>query len=138
MARLRTVPVKVAPAPSRLPAGPAASVTWRTGKTTAQRGYGGRWQRYRLQYLAQHPLCVMCKAEGRVEAATVVDHVQPHEGDERLFWSPANHQALCKAHHDGAKQREDASRRRGAAGPYAERHQPHGEGVPKARKPRSS
>ena len=111
MARLRTVPSRVATAPSRLPASTEA-VSWRTGKTTAERGYGGRWQRYRLRYLAQHPLCVMCGAEGRVTAATVVDHITPHNGDEARFWDEANHQALCKAHHDGAKQRQDAEARR--------------------------
>ena len=35
----------------------------------------------RAAYLARHPLCVPCEAAGRLEPATVVDHVVPHRGD---------------------------------------------------------
>jgi len=110
MARLHTVPTRLQQVPSRL-----ATVnqdSWRAGKQgSTARGYGYRWQQYRLRYLAQHPLCVMCEAEGRVEAAVVVDHVVPHEGEQQLFWSASNHQALCKACHDGTKQRQEAADR---------------------------
>ena len=74
-------------------------------KTAAQRGYGARWQKYRTRYLSEHPLCVMHQELGRVVAATVVDHIQPHKGDHKLFWTPANHQPLCKHCHDRHKQR---------------------------------
>ena len=40
--------------------------------------------------------------------ASVVDHVTPHQGDQRLFWDEANHQSLCKPCHDGDKAREEA------------------------------
>ena len=66
----------------------------------AERGYDARWQRYRKAYLAGHPLCVLCKAEGKVQVATVVDHIRPHRGNDRLMWDEANHQALCKRCHD--------------------------------------
>lgn len=73
---------------------------WREGLTTAQRGYGGRWQRARLAYLAKHPLCRMCEAQGRVTEATLVDHIKDHRGDMTLFWDSAgNWQALCKPCH---------------------------------------
>lgn len=73
---------------------------WREGKTTAERGYGGKWQRARLAYLAKHPLCRLCEAQGRVTAATVVDHILPHRGDMVLFWaSTTNWQPLCKSCH---------------------------------------
>ena len=62
--------------------------------------------------MREHPLCVMCQGEGRLTAATVVDHVKPHRGDLVLFWDRANWQGLCKLHHDAAKGREE---RRGAA-----------------------
>ena len=52
----------------------------------------------------------MCQREGRVTAATVVDHKIPHKGDQRLFWDPANWQSLCKPHHDRDKQREERGR----------------------------
>jgi 5-methylcytosine-specific restriction endonuclease McrA len=38
---------------------------------------------------------------------TVADHIDPHRGDRVKFFDPANLQCLCKACHDGAKQRED-------------------------------
>ena len=34
------------------------------------------------QYLAVHPLCVLCAAEGRYSKATVVDHINLTEGTE--------------------------------------------------------
>lgn len=65
-----------------------------------QRGYDSRWRRYRLGFLARHPLCVECEQGGRVEPATVVDHKKDHKGDQALFWDESNHQALCKRCHD--------------------------------------
>lgn len=87
--------------------------SWRAGKTTAERGYGSKWQTARATYLKSHPLCVMCKAEGAIELATVVDHIVPHRGDQSLFWNTANWQALCKQHHDSDAQRKDNAMRRG-------------------------
>lgn len=72
---------------------------WREGLTTAQRGYGGKWQRYRLKFLERNVLCVMCHAQGKVVEATVVDHIVDHRGNQALFWDRANHQALCKPCH---------------------------------------
>lgn len=71
---------------------------------SAERGYGHRWQQARVAYLRANPLCVMCRQEGRLTAASVVDHVIPHRGDAARFWDADNWQALCKVHHDGAKQ----------------------------------
>jgi len=81
--------------------------------SSAARGYDVAWQRLRLAYLAQHPLCRMCEAQGRVTAASVVDHVLTiaDRPDLRLDWN--NLQPLCKPCHDRDKQREDA-RGRGA------------------------
>lgn len=81
--------------------------SWRTGKTTAERGYGSRWQRARATFLSrsENVLCRMCQADGRVTPATVVDHVIPHGGSQTLFWDSNNWQPLCKRHHDSAKQR---------------------------------
>lgn len=79
------------------------------GKTAA-RGYGGRWQRERLTFLAQHPLCVMCQADGRITLAKVVDHIIPHKGDPVLMWdSEHNWQSLCAEHHSSDKQRLEKS-----------------------------
>lgn len=78
-------------------------------KTSAQKGYGYRWQKARLHYLAAHPLCVMCEQKGITTLATVVDHKTPHRGDKQLFWDSGNWQSLCKRHHDSDKQRLEKS-----------------------------
>jgi 5-methylcytosine-specific restriction enzyme A len=74
--------------------------------SAARRGYGARWRRARVAYLARHRLCMRCLVQGRVVPATVVDHVVPHRGDERLFWDEANWAALCKRCHDAKTARE--------------------------------
>lgn len=103
--RLRAAPSRLQRAPSRLA---VATGSWRAGKESREaRGYDHRWRRYRLGYLAQHPLCVMCHERGLVAVATVVDHIVPHRGDQQLFWLETNHQALCKACHDGDKARQE-------------------------------
>ena len=76
-----------------------------TRLSTARRGYDHRWRIRSRHFLQLNPLCVMCKTEGRITAATVVDHIRPHRGDKVLFNDEANRQALCKHHHDKAKQR---------------------------------
>ena len=81
--------------------------SWRAGKTSTQRGYGYAWQRARAGYLRSHPLCRMCEAVGRYQAATVVDHITPHRGDQVVFWNSANWQSLCASCHSSAKQREE-------------------------------
>lgn len=74
-------------------------------KTSAQRGYGYRWQKAREGYLRKHPLCVEHDRRGLVVPATVVDHIVPHGGDMKLFWDRNNWQGLCKECHDSWKQR---------------------------------
>jgi 5-methylcytosine-specific restriction protein A len=74
--------------------------------SAARRGYGARWRRARAAFLAQHPLCAACRAQGRVMPATIVDHVVPHRGDERLFWDETNWAPACKPCHDAKTARE--------------------------------
>lgn len=69
--------------------------SWRGDKTSAQRGYGYRWQKERADYLRLYPLCRECERSGFVKAATVVDHIEPHRGDQALFWDRTNWQPLC-------------------------------------------
>ena len=70
-----------------------------------------RWQRLREAQLAAEPLCRVCDAMGRVTAAVVVDHRQPHRGNERLFFDPGNLQSLCEPHHNSAAQSKDRTGR---------------------------
>lgn len=65
-----------------------------------QRGYDRRWQKARVRYLRSHPLCVKCQQADRLVVATVVDHIEPHQGDKILFWDERNWQSLCKQCHD--------------------------------------
>lgn len=87
------------------------------------RVYSSRWDKARLRFLQQHPLCVMCEQQGRITPATLVDHIEPHKLKDALksgnplaiskaqllFWDKENWQALCKAHHDSTKQRMEKS-----------------------------
>ena len=78
-------------------------------RSASSRGYGRAWQKASKQYLAAHPLCVMCMAKGRYVKATVVDHIKPHRGDPELFWDrDGNWQALCKRCHDRKTGLEDS------------------------------
>ncbi|WP_343728511.1 HNH endonuclease signature motif containing protein [Duganella sp.] len=84
--------------------------SWRSDRRkTAERGYGGRWQRERAAYLQHHPLCVLCQARGLAVEATVVDHKVAHQGNEDLMWNQENWQPLCKPCHDGEKQQLEKS-----------------------------
>lgn len=93
-------------APPAAPVAAEGATSWRAGKKTAERGYGGRWQKARLTFLRrpENVLCRVCKAAGRTELATVVDHRVPHRGNQELFWDTDNWQALCKPCHDSHKQ----------------------------------
>jgi 5-methylcytosine-specific restriction protein A len=89
--------------PGKRQRGEACPVCGKGGKREAQRahdarrgsarerGYDSRWDKFRLQFLRMHPLCAgphsQCAAEGRVTAATVVDHRDPHRGDMVKFWA---------------------------------------------------
>jgi 5-methylcytosine-specific restriction endonuclease McrA len=55
-----------------------------------------RWYHLRRAYLATHPLCE-CGCE---RPATVVDHKQPHRGDDALMYAWDNLQAMTKPCHD--------------------------------------
>lgn len=65
-----------------------------------------RWRRKAAHQLLLEPLCRLCHAAGRITAATIADHIIPHMGDVFAFWNNAL-QSLCKACHDGVKQREE-------------------------------
>lgn len=74
--------------------------------------HSAEWKRLRWQVLVEAQFtCAMCR---RIEGDTsklVGDHIMSHHGDRVMFFDRANVQCLCKACHDGAKQRQD--RRRG-------------------------
>lgn len=81
-----------------------------------------RWQRTRQAHLAEEPLCRMCSGRGLVNDGSlrpdgtrqpdprrrflVVDHVEPHRGDEERFFA-GPFQTLCPDDHDRRKQAEE-------------------------------
>ena len=71
------------------------------------KGYDSRWNKARVRFLKTHPLCVRCRAKGMITPATVVDHVTPHRGNQKLFWNEGNWQPLCKSCHDRKTMTED-------------------------------
>ena len=65
------------------------------------------WRNLRASVLSEEPLCRMCDQQGRVTAATVVDHVREHKGDRKLFFDRENLQPLCASCHSGRKRVQD-------------------------------
>jgi 5-methylcytosine-specific restriction enzyme A len=68
--------------------------------SSSKRGYDGKWRKARTTYLAKNPFCVDCFKEGNARPATVVDHIVPHKGDQKLFWDKTNWQGMCESHHN--------------------------------------
>lgn len=67
-----------------------------------------RWQRLRVAYLAEHPLCEMCLANGITREAEDVHHHISVSADPSRAYDWANLCAICKECHG----REHAMRQR--------------------------
>ncbi|MGE3247968.1 MAG: HNH endonuclease [Beijerinckiaceae bacterium] len=76
-----------------------------TRPNATQRGYGSKWREAREEFIRRNPVCAFCGAP-----STVVDHIEPHKGDLKLFWRRSNWQALCASCHNSRKQRIERSR----------------------------
>lgn len=63
-----------------------------------------RWKRISKQQKIREPYCRLCKERGVLTEAEVCDHVEPHRGDSRKFWS-GPFQSLCRTCHDSVKQK---------------------------------
>jgi 5-methylcytosine-specific restriction protein A len=73
-----------------------------------------RWKALRWEVLTEAMFrcqCEECKGEKVWPKATVVDHVEPHRGDETKFWS-GPFKAMAKRCHDAKTARETNERRR--------------------------
>lgn len=78
---------------------------FRAGKSASQRGYGTQWRKQRAAALRRdRGLCVLCIKQGRVEAATDVDHIIPKAqgGTDDVD----NLQSLCRCCHQQKTARE--------------------------------
>lgn len=63
----------------------------------SKKRYGRAWKRIRDRHIAQHPLCEVCKRNGRLTQAEEVHHILPlsHGGTHE----DSNLMSLCKACH---------------------------------------
>ncbi len=59
----------------------------------------------RSNQLRRHPYCQCPRHRNKKIKADTVDHIKPHRGDPRLFWSVQNLQSLTRECHSGAKQK---------------------------------
>lgn len=101
-ADLRARPAYVAPAPA-----PRADTPEQ--READRRRSSARWQRLRRIVLTREPTCRLCRAEGRTELATQVDHIEPIQRRPELAFVEANLQPLCRACHDAKSARERRS-----------------------------
>lgn len=75
-----------------------AKPSWQTARVEPPRIRGRRLQWMRRMLFERSPLCVLCRAAGRITVATIRDHIVPlAEGGAD---ASHNEQALCVACHD--------------------------------------
>lgn len=81
---------------------------WRDKGSRHSRGYGRGWETLRQAVMERDSyLCQPCSADGRITAATAVDHIVPKSqgGSDDM----TNLQAICTACHADKTTREAAS-----------------------------
>ena len=64
-----------------------------------KRGYDWTWRALSKQVRMEEPLCRHCLRDGRVTAATLVDHIVPLSLSPELRLDRGNLQALCSRCH---------------------------------------
>ena len=62
------------------------------------------WHRRARRQLQYEPLCAICLSEGKIVAARIADHVEPHHNDPIKFWN-GKLQSLCANCHESRKKR---------------------------------
>ena len=70
--------------------------------------YGSAWRRIRDRHLAGHPLCEMCKEQGRYVLATLVHHIKPLSGGGTH--EESNLMSLCVSCHERIHRRGSGDR----------------------------
>ena len=68
------------------------------------RGCSRTWDKATKQHLAAHPICAYCALDGIATAASLVDHLFPHHGDQAVFWQREPWISSCADCHNGMKQ----------------------------------
>lgn len=74
------------------------------GKSSAWHGLynSTRWRKLSREFLQKYPYCCVCG-----QPAKIADHIQPHRGNELLFWDELNLQPLCWKHHSAKTLKEN-------------------------------
>ncbi|MEW5248904.1 HNH endonuclease [Microbulbifer sp. 2201CG32-9] len=83
--------------------------------SSAKRGYGAKWRRLRAIIIERDSgLCQACKAEGKYQSGSHVDHITPKAqgGTDE----PHNLQLLCVEHHKRKTAQEGKGARREGRG----------------------
>jgi 5-methylcytosine-specific restriction protein A len=80
--------------------------TWADSPTGPSPYASAAWKRLRVAWLRAHPLCATCEKQGRLRAASEVDHVIPHCGSRLLFWDRSNLASICASCHSSKTSRE--------------------------------
>lgn len=81
-----------------------------TRKSRQARGYGRAHDLMREVVLREEPLCRLCKAQGRVTASVIADHIKPLS--EGGTGDRENYQGCCAACHKAKTAREAERARR--------------------------
>jgi 5-methylcytosine-specific restriction protein A len=82
----------------------------RNREQSSTKRYDREWRRIRAVFLREHPYCVECQRDGRIEPATECDHIVPlRQGGTH---EESGLQALCKRHHSQKTMRELNAMRR--------------------------
>jgi len=95
------------PRPTRRPWEPKKTQKPQQGRKNPNSDFynSQKWRRNRGRYIKKNPLCVVCQAEGKINAGHVVDHITPiNEGGEKYKWF--NLQTMCHSHHNQKSGRE--------------------------------
>lgn len=116
MGRLTTLKPRVstlAPRIGRAPGDEAARLKERDQNVGWRKLYRTeRWRKLRQKILLRdNYTCqktgVLCVGKYPEPNSPVVDHIEQHHGDERLFWDENNLQTVSKAYHDSEKQKQE-------------------------------
>lgn len=78
--------------------------------TAAQRGYSSRWQRFRLSFLAEHPLCQPCSTEGRTAEGVDLHHIDGKGPHGSRGYDPDNILVCCHSCHSKITAKEKMNR----------------------------
>ena len=57
--------------------------------------HSARWTRLSRAFRVNHPLCAECLRQGKIVAATCVDHIVPYPICADYFFDESNLQSLC-------------------------------------------